>query len=335
MIDQKTEQWLKRGGYKFDYHKVIRLTEIDYKTSVENPSRLAKQLNDDKVQEYGLKMEAGVEFPALLLILIDPGSGRKFKYDILTGCHRYAAADLAGKKTFDGYVVIEADDYRIEWAARMANTIEGTAPSLRDTLTQLCEMHTKYKKTLSELARQANVKIQTLNNFWHEEQAIRRAQKYGYDSKRHKIGRTALISLAGIHSEVVFEKAIKTILNYGSTNQEIEQLARDIKKTRDEATATRIIDDYVKATADFRMAQQAKHGRAQPTKAVQLRGYIRNTVNLIDGGLDKLHLGSMPRLDMFKVLIAEAQEKMKALAAEVDKIERINRATPEQPGVVH
>jgi ParB-like nuclease family protein len=335
MLDPKTEAFLMRGGWKYTYLRIVQIKDIDLKASMENPSRLERKLNDDKYLDYAIKMEAGIEFPAIVLLTIDPAEKRPFKYEIATGCHRVEAANTANKKTFDAYVVTEADNYRRETLCRMANTIEGTAPSMRDTLTQICEMHIRYKKPLAELARGWNVKVQALNNFWTEEQAIRRARKYGYDSNRHKVGRKALVALAGVHSEVVYEKAIKTALNYGSTNQEIEQLARDIKKTRDEASSIHVIDDYVQATTDSRMKQQAKHGRAQPTKAVRLRGYVKNVVNLIDEGMDQLHLASMPRLDMFLVLLEELSEKTKSLRAEVERIERINRATSEQPSLVH
>jgi len=337
MEDPRTVSFLNRGGYKYIYVKSIPLSQIDLKTSMENPSRLQKQLLDDKVQDYWGKMEDGVEFPAVILLVIDPAEKRagNFKYDIATGCHRIQAAIYAGKKTFDAYVVTEADPYRAETLCRQANTIEGTAPSLRDTLAQICELHIKYKKPLAELARGWSVKTQTLNNFWTEEQAVRRARKYGYDSNRHKIGRKALVMLSGISNDVVYEKVIKTVLNYSSSNSEIETLARDIKKTRDETSALRVIDDYVSATTDSRMRAEAKHAHTTPTKAVRLRGNIRAIVNSVEEGLDKLHLASLPRLDMFLVLLEELADKTKALKAEVERINRVNRAAPEQPGVIH
>jgi len=336
MLDPKTEELLKSGAYKYHYEKVVQLKDIDLKTSMENPTRLVKQLNDDKVLEYALKMEAKRPFTALLLLTIDPAEKRPFKYEIATGCHRVEAANMAGVKVFDAYVVVEADAYRRELLCRLANTIEGTAPTMRDNLLQICEMHVTHGKPFAELVRSwIGVKLNTVQSFWNEEQAVKRAQKYGFDPRRHKISRKALQTLAGIHSEPVFEKAMKTILNFGTTSGEIEHLARDIKKHRDEATAKQVIDDYIIATSASRVKAQAKLGRAKPTKAIQLRGWIRAAVNMMDGGFDKLHLDSMPDSAMFLVLVEDMQEKLKSLKAELEKVERINRTGPEQPGVIH
>src|SRR5215475_4784303 len=133
MIDPKTEQYLTQGAWKWKLHKQVPFTDIDLKASYDNPSRMLTRIDDERVQAYGLAMESGVEFPAIVLLVLDPAKS-SFKYLIATGVHRVSAADLCGLTAFDAYVVTEPDEYRHELLIRQLNTIEGNGISIRDRI---------------------------------------------------------------------------------------------------------------------------------------------------------------------------------------------------------
>jgi hypothetical protein len=143
MKDPKTEQFLTHGAWKWQYQRHILFADIDRAASKENPSRLLARIDEERVQTYGLAMEEGVEFPAIVVLALDPAVS-SYRYLIATGVHRIEAADLAGLKEFDAYVVAEPDQYRAELLIRRLNTIEGHGVSIRDRVLQILHLHETY-----------------------------------------------------------------------------------------------------------------------------------------------------------------------------------------------
>lgn len=334
MKDPKSEEWLNRGGYKYSYRQKVPLSEIDMVASLANPSRLHRNLDDDRVLNYGISMEAGVEFPAIVLLNLDPAVKSEFKWLIATGCHRTSAMEMAKITETDAYIVTEADNYRREWLCRMINTIEGVAPSVPDTMRQLCLLHQNWGKPLAQLARENNVKLGNLQSYWNEEQAIQRARRFGFDVNRMKLARRALIMLHGIHSDVLFEKSLHFVNSNTITTTEVEILAREIKKTRDEKAGLDIIAKHEKEIIDRQIKTKAKHGRISPTGANKLRHNCRAVVHQLEDGIEKLHLSAYSHPSDLKVLIGETMELLKKVHLELDRIERMSgHGHPDQPGM--
>src|SRR5262252_7348296 len=99
MKDPKVEQLLERGVFVWKYHKRVDFAEIDVKASEENPARLNRRLDDERAYQYGAKMEAGEEFPAIVLLpLLEPHE--PFKYIVATGMHRIKGAEVALRTSF-------------------------------------------------------------------------------------------------------------------------------------------------------------------------------------------------------------------------------------------
>jgi len=338
MKDPKTEDFLTRGGWKWVYHKSLPFNQIDLKASLENPSRLVKNLDDERVLNYAISMEDGVDFNAIVLLNIDPAEKRPFKWEIATGCHRASAMEMAKTKEIDAYLVTEADNYRREVLIRQINTIEGVAPSIPDTMRQICLLHQKYHKPLAQLAREWHVKLANLQSYWNEELAIQRARKFGYDVNKHKIARRALNHLLPIYSDVVFDKALQFVVNNSISTTEIDILAKELKKVRDEKSGLDIIARYEKQQMDRRAKTQAKHGRVSPTGAIKLQKNCRTIVHqLEEGGIDKLHLSAAANPTMLKILVGETIEQLKKVHLELDRIERMSHSHSDQPvaGALH
>jgi hypothetical protein len=130
MKDPKTENFLTRGSWNWQYHAKIDFSKIDLKHSQENPARLARKLDEDRVVHYAIEMQNGVEFPAI--VLLHPSSNDSFPYEVATGMHRLEAACYADIRALDAYVVTEAEPYRREVLIRQLNTIEGHGVTIRE-----------------------------------------------------------------------------------------------------------------------------------------------------------------------------------------------------------
>src|SRR5436309_445987 len=123
MRDQRTEAFLERGGWKWKFHEKVELVKIDIQHSAENPARLARKIDDERVLQYAEEMESGVDFPAV--VLLSPSDREVLPFDVATGMHRLSAADTAGLLSLDAYIITEADHFRREILIRQLNSIEG------------------------------------------------------------------------------------------------------------------------------------------------------------------------------------------------------------------
>jgi hypothetical protein len=326
MRDLKTEQFLDHGGWKWQYVETVPFGDIDIEASEANPARITHRIDDERVQSYALAMEAGDEFPAIVLQALDPGvlSGTAFKYLIATGVHRVEAAKLAGATIFDAYVVTESDKYRQECLQRQLNTIEGHGISIKDRILQVLHLHRTYPDhSLAALSKEWNLPAKTVRQHWYEQQAFNRALRFGYDFRNNKIPQRTVVALNGIHSDVVFERAVHYVVMTGANVAETEELVKELKKIRDENAGLSIIDRYAKEATDRKLQAQAKHGRISSAPATKFMQDGRRLQNLLDKGIENLHFGAHPRRDLLRSLAEQLIGSMKRVIADLDRIERM------------
>jgi hypothetical protein len=321
MKDPKTEQYLTAGNFKWDYAKKVLFRDIDLKASEDNPSRLLRSLNQEVAITYGLAMERGDEFPAIVLL----GGRENGKYLIATGVHRVAGAQLANIDHFDAYVVIEPDGYREEVLIRQLNIFEGYGVSIQDRINQILLLHEKYPdKPLAQLAREWNLKEATVKSAWHAVSALKRGERCGYDFTRAKVPKSMQVALNGIHSEVVYQKAAQLAITPGVNGGDIDTMVREIKKApREEAAGLAIVDRYAHEATQRRIQSKAKHGRISPIAAHKLIGDCKRVLNQIDKGMDHLHLSALVNPYSALLVVEETMKYLKSVAAELERLKRI------------
>jgi hypothetical protein len=127
MRDLKVEQYLDRGRYAYEYIENVPIVRIDKKKSKSNPSRAAIRLDEDRAIQYGLAMESGSDFPAIVLLKLDNLSQTEPDLLVISGMHRLAGFDLSGITKTDAYIINEPDEYR---PAAVRGEEPGLAPGL-------------------------------------------------------------------------------------------------------------------------------------------------------------------------------------------------------------
>jgi hypothetical protein len=336
MRDPKTEQFLTNGAWKWKYHERVPFSEIDLKASRENPSRLLGKLDEDRVCSYGLAMERGDKFPPLVLLGLDPATSA-FKYLIATGCHRQAAADLCGLDGFDAYVVHEADQYRQEVLIRQLNTIEGYGVTPRDQVLQILHLFETYPgHSLQTLAKEWNLKHSMVKNVAAEQAAIKRARSFGYEFPKNAKFPTKgiMVALNGIHSDATYQKTLDLVtMHSGVTSAEADEVIREVKKTRTDEAAFEVVERHIEALDSRKKKDKAKHGRIKATQAGKFFQDARRLNNLLDKGIEKLHLSAHPDRPSAAILAQELIDNLKRVIADIERIERIERpvATKARP----
>jgi len=318
-----TEQHLSRGKFNYIYRADIPISEIDLKTSLDNPARLLKRLDEQRVEAYTLAMIDGVKFPAIVLLRREPPT--PFKYDIATGCHRVEAAIQAELKTFDAYIVTEPDAYRREFLIRSLNTIEGHGVSVEDRYRQVIELYKKWPdKSLTQMAKEWNLREKTLKYHFTLDQALQRGLRLGIDLARTKVANNAILALNTIHSEVTFEHASRFASSPGVRTSEIIDMVKEVKEgRRDETSESAVIIKYEQAHEREEQMTRAKSARIGPAPANKLIGNARKIINQVDRGLDYLHLSALGDLETSQMVFEDAIIVLKRVIEEMERIRRL------------
>jgi hypothetical protein len=251
-----------------------------------------------------------------------------FKYEIATGVHRVVGAECADIKHFDAYIITEPDAYRLETLVRQLNTIEGQGVSPRDRVLQVLLLNAAYPShSLRQLAKEWRLPYSTVKSAFMEKQASRRAQKFGFDlsnlGKGSKVSQTSLLALNSIHSDPVFEKALHFAVNTGAKAVELEEMVQEIKATRDEGSALKVVERHNADAAQVKIMAEAKHGRTSPAAATKFVGDAKRLNNQLNRGVEQLYFAAYPRLDHARIVIDDLIDNLKRVSNEVRRLERV------------
>jgi hypothetical protein len=323
MRDSKTEQFLDHGQYKYSYQERVEFSDIALDASQENPSRLLRRLNEDLAISYGLAMQDGDKFPAIVLLQL--AADQPKKYLIATGVHRVKGAELIEQHYFDAYVVIEPDVYREEVLIRQLNTIEGQGVSITDRIAQVLLLHEKYPdKTLTTLAREWRLNEKSVKLSHSAEQALKRGLRFGYDFSKAKLSRTIQVGLNGIHSDVVFQRAAQFALTPSVSPGDIEAMIKEIRKApREESAGLAIINQRMDELVQRTIHAKARHGRISPTAATNLIANCRRILSQIEKGVENLHLAALNNPADALIVVDDTVKWLKSVATELDRIRRL------------
>ena len=329
MKDPKTENFLNSGGYKWRYVQNIDFAEIDIEELKNNPARLYKKVDQDRAINYAIAMERGDEFPAIMVLTLDPDVSR-FLYLIATGVHRHAAYDTLGRTSCDAYVVMEGDKYRRESLIRRANIIEGYGVSHDDRIAQALQMHETYPEIpMVQLAQDWGVKADTFKTAVIEQKAIERGSRFGHNftGGRIKLPQRSILALNTIHSDVVFDRAASFALETGATTAEIIDLCKDAKKARDDKSGLDIVTQAAEAVVRRRNMQRVQHTRPPRAASSKFFHGMRGLNSLAGQGIEKLYLSGHPDRSGFRMMCDETIATIKRVIDAIDHLDRVEGNT--------
>jgi ParB-like nuclease family protein len=322
MKDPKTENFLRAGGYKFDYAPRVLFKEIDIDASRANPARLLKKVDEERALNYAIAMERGDIFPAIVLLTLD---NSKFKYLIATGVHRHRAYDDLDIDHCDAYIVREGDEYRRESLIRLLNTLEGYGVSQKDRIVQALEMHQKYPVIpMVQLAGEWSVRPDTLKTAITEQKAVDRGLRLGHNftDGRVRLPQRSILALNQIHSDVIFDRAASFAMETGATTNEILDLCGKAKKARDEQSGLALVTEAAALVARRRQSQRVQTGRLPQAPSSKVFHGVRSLNNLASRGIDKLFLKGHPDRPGFRLVCEEGIDTLKRIIEALDTIDR-------------
>lgn len=289
MRDLKTEQYLKRGSYSFQFVEGYDLTRINLQAEAQNPARLARNKDEDRIIKMAVSMLDGVDFPAIVVFQNDGP-----RDDLVTGYHRGCAYDDAGIKTCDAYVVVEHDPYRRALLPRAINSIEGRSSTAAEDLAQVAELLRLFPDASQhDLAIAFSLKQPAISDYLKLIEQEARAKALGCGEIWGRITQIGLRKQLGrITNDNVFVMAIETIDQLRLVGKPAEDLIHAAQKAKTEAAAGKVLQDALRAHIEAQERAQAKYGK-RAKKGVGDRWFaalrrLWRTVPVWD--LKKLHL---------------------------------------------
>lgn len=287
MRDPKTEKYLSDGGYHWVFQEKLPLEQIDLAEARTNPARLHHRLDEDRVTTYGVAMLDGADFPGIVVFDDNP------KKHLVTGLHRIGGAREAAIPVLDAYLVAEPDDYRRYLLTLSINSIEGRAPSMRESLNLAFEALRKFPEAkVDDVAKAFYLKPETLRLYQNQIRAEERAVRLGIGESFCLLPAVLKLELDRIQSDVSFARAANALVATKGKGEAARTLAKDVKAARTEEAAQGIVEQYL---ADFESEQERNRARfgktptAIPTRFIsRVKGIIR------EQDLSKLALAGIP-----------------------------------------
>jgi hypothetical protein len=267
MRDTKTEQQLDRGGFTWRFVEAFPINKIDLAASKANPARLLRQLDKERCLEMAVAMEAGVDFPAIVLSE-EPNN----LFILATGMHRLEGADVIKRTTFDAYIVIETDPYRRELLMRSINCIEGRGQTRDENLAHCAELHRLFGRPVDDLAAAFNLKITAIRDYLRSIKFDEHAEQLGVGDLSRGFPQRMKQDLSTIKIDVLLVDTIRLIKSTKMSGSSAKQLIKEITECRGEKAGLRILEQRRQEALQREESAKAKYGRhgmAIPTKAMK------------------------------------------------------------------
>lgn len=123
-------KWLEGHGAQVKRQSVA-LSAIDKEASLKNQARVSAPLHEDAVLLYGVAMEAGQEFPPIIVY-----KNSNDMYVVVDGNHRVAGAEVAGVTALTALVIQNPTPNMIQALTYEANTKHGIPTTIDERVQQ-------------------------------------------------------------------------------------------------------------------------------------------------------------------------------------------------------
>lgn len=224
--DNRTENWLKQRGVKFEYREQVRFEELApnwFNVNQGRPDSVPK--DDSLIEKYASAMDSGAVFPSPIIAKTAQG------YEVLDGCQRLCAAELCGQRLLNAYI-IKSDNPSIRASIRIcANSVlNGTSPSQDWTISKVVDvLYEQYDFSAVDCAQWSGQKTEKIQIEIDSRDAKRWLRVHGIDTNvkpaNQKGFLACLTRLASMEDRAKLTKEIPAL---------VKQL-QDIKANNDEA----------------------------------------------------------------------------------------------------
>lgn len=330
MRDQRTENYLQRGGYSFRFVAGYDLSRINLSAEAQNPARLGRRKDDDRIIKMAVAMLDNVDFPAIVVFANEDAPHDS----LVTGLHRCHAAADAGFKSLDAYIVVEHDVYRRALLPRSINSIEGKSSTQGEDLAQIAELLRLFPEaSQTDLAAAFGLKATLISDYLKLIEQEERARVLGVGEAWARISQQGLrMRLGRIINDNVFVMAVQVVDQMRLQGAAASDLIDAARKARTEEAASKVLQDALRNYIEQQERAKAKYGK-RPKQGVGQRWFSALTrlwriIPVWD--IKKLHLDSFDpsAITMNLLKLKEVRTQVDEVIADQERrLEQVNKET--------
>jgi len=259
--DAKIEKALNDLYIKHSFEPNYALSNIDYSGTMADQVRPGEILNPDVVDRYAIRYKDGSVAEAM--IVLDQGKGKKSL--LKDGIQRFNACKQAGVKHHPVFIAEPDTDMKaLKLACHRINRGHGWTYTKEENIILAVEMVLADGFSATEAAKECQVQASVVTARVREQEFLNRTAKFGLNVRAKSIGRESQRRLQGIHSDVVFEPAVKMVLTRKPSDIEIGELVTSINDRRSEAEQLAFLKEK-EETERPTLQRTASVGRRKPS----------------------------------------------------------------------
>jgi hypothetical protein len=226
--DTYAESKLKEFGATYTV-KDIPVSSINWKESSKNHARADKPITDELVEDYALAMESGDIFPMIVVMLI-PGSK---EYIVLSGNHRFKAADLKGEKTIKAYVISSDEASALDVLPRIFNRGHGLRQTKDEAIRNAIWTINAHSMTIQRAAELFGLKPDAIAKQIKIEHTRAILESGGV--KAHRIPNTAIHRLSAVALDNVMIALGRIVSDAGLSVEQTNDMVLDVRKVENKS----------------------------------------------------------------------------------------------------
>jgi ParB-like chromosome segregation protein Spo0J len=308
--DPRIEAQLNQLVVDYHYNPSIIRTHIDRKWSQEQLQTrlLTPQINPDTVESFKLQMRAGADFPAVVLW---PIPGRGVVYGIVSGNHRVAAAEAAGRVTIDAYVLDTEDRAVVDTVARLANVIEAPEGAPRvERIAQAQMLMDRHGWTRQAAAAAVGVTAELLEDVFRQTRTRERLTYLGV--RAANISPSTLAVMAAIQSDAPLRAMGQLVVDARLGQSSTQALVKEVRKARSEQEAIALIEQRRRALDIRERLDGVRKGRSMKVRVVHPGARLTKLLHEV-----KALMEEHPTWESLDAATPAAQKDLRALVLRV------------------
>jgi hypothetical protein len=281
----------------------VQLSAIDETRSQQNQARIGKPIDDDLVAQYTIALEAGDEFPAIILADQSPR-----KMLVVDGNHRYAAHKNSNRTKIWAYIISGASHSAITLLTYEANAKHGKMTSQSERLEQALHL-IDGNVSAEEAARRLGLPVSKVRDASNLNRVDQRADECGISRVQwDKLPAASKKRLGQITTDEGFAAAAKLALDAGLKSDAVTKIVGDLNQPTMRSSA-----------------RQAAH-------VSQLRSVYRDSIQTGGTRQDKAGIGKQARsprvlygMCLQQITVLPSASSITAKMSEGEKVEWMRR----------
>jgi hypothetical protein len=287
--DPRSERVMGELGLKFAV-ETVKLSDIDWIKSINNPGRMGPSLDDEKVTDYAIAMLDGAEFFMAVV--------RRVGTTLITmgGNHRLASAKEAGLKTAKVYIVDFVEDIVADILPCRLNQVEGDRMSRPELVARAVDLCRRHKMSITDAAEAMGLKRNWVDHAVRIEVMRDELENEGVNTVG--VNPSTLKAMMGLKSNTnVMVDFAKAVIKTKPTIKQVADMVREVKKRKTEKAQKEEVKEWRQRLED---QSPRKRGKLTLTKRSMLFMHLEGLDRVLDKverleslGLD---VGEMGRL---------------------------------------